>query len=201
MEEKPFSLLGYIGQLILLLLVMMAIKGSVLGSYRIPSESMVPTLQIGDFIFVWHLSYGFRWPWALKTSYRWSDPSRGDIVVFRRPDDPETPVDESADNIVKRVIAVGGDKIEVNRTQVILNDKLVPKENYAIWSDSGLSVPHFGPVTVPKGHVLVLGDNRDLSQDSRFWSNYFLPLENIKGRALMVYFSIPNLSRIGTILR
>ncbi len=202
MEEKPFSLLGYIGQLIVLLLIILVIKSSVVGSYRIPSESMIPTLQIGDFIFVWNLSYGLRLPLLKKTVVSWSSPDRGDIIVFKREDDPATTSDESRDNIVKRVVGLPGDKIEVKRTEVFINDQLIDTEPYAIWSESGRSMNHFGPVTVPKDHVLVLGDNRDRSHDSRFWSGGpFLPIANIKGQAIMVYFSVPNLSRFGTILR
>jgi signal peptidase I len=201
MNENARSLIKNIIHLGILIAIVLCIKGSVLGSYRIPSESMVPTLQIGDFIFVWNLSYGVKYPWAHKSTYQWSNPERGDIVVFRRNDDPSTEVDESADNIVKRVIGLPGESFEVRQTTVFINGQPLTQEPYAIWKDGGRLDGNFGPVTIPARHVIVLGDNRDQSKDSRFWNDPFLPFENIKGKAFFVYFQLTRFSRIGTILR
>lgn len=162
---------------------------------------MLPTLQIGDQIFVWKLSYGFRLMGFQKVFYSFGRPSRGEIVVFTREDDPDTVQDESDTNIIKRVIGLPGESLEVRDTAVYINGEPLT-ESYARWEDGGTADGNFGPVIVPEGKVIVLGDNRDRSKDSRFWTpTPFLPLDNIKGRAFLVYWSWADLSRIGTLIR
>ena len=161
---------------------------------------MKPTLRIGDYILVSKLSYGLRLPFVDEIVYQYAEPKKGDIVVFTRVDDPYT-VDEneSKDNIIKRVIGLPGDEIEVQRNRLYIN-KVLQDESYAVWQKGGDPLGNFGPETVPEDHVLVLGDNRDHSRDSRFWLNPFLPQERLKGRALFVYWSWDELSRIGNII-
>ena len=183
----------------LMLAVVFGIKEMIVGSYRIPSESMVPTLMVGDLLFTWNLSYGVRLPFAFDAFLQWDEPDRNDVVVFRRDDDPNSSENETAINIVKRVIGLPGETIEVRGTTVSINGEKL-KDVAAIWGQGGWA--DFGPVTVPEGHVVVLGDNRDFSKDSRFWLNGpFLPIKNIRGRAFFIYFSFNNFTRIGTIIR
>jgi signal peptidase I len=182
-----------------MLALVFGIKEMIVGSYRIPSESMVPTLMVGDLLFTWNLSYGVRLPFEFDSFWQWDIPSRNDVVVFRRNDDPSTTEDETAINIVKRVIGLPGDTIEVRGTTVFINGSKL-EETRPIWKQGGWA--DFGPVTVPEGHVVVLGDNRDFSKDSRFWGNGpFLPIKNIRGRAFFIYFSFNKFSRIGTVIR
>jgi signal peptidase I len=176
------------------------LKASVIEAFKIPSESMLPTLKVGDQLLVSKFSYGLRIPFKREVLFQYDSPQRGDIVVFTHPDDPSTSEDESDTNIIKRVIGLPGDKIEVRGTKVFINEQYYP-ESYARWVLGGIKEGNFGPVTVPEGHVLLLGDNRDKSRDSRFWDNPFLDMKRIKGRALIIYWSFDDIGRIGTIIR
>jgi signal peptidase I len=188
--------------LAILLIIALSLRASVVEAFKIPSSSMEPTLEIGDQIFVNKLSYGFRPPLFPKPIVRWSIPQRGDIVVFTLPDDPKTTDrDESDTNLIKRVMGLPGDTIEVRGTQVFINDAVYANDSrYARWLSGGQH--NFGPVTVPAGRVLMLGDNRDFSKDSRFWDDPFLDIDRIKGRAFIIYWnSLFSFKRIFTILR
>ncbi|RMD86250.1 MAG: signal peptidase I [Candidatus Dadabacteria bacterium] len=194
--------------LLLFLIIAFILRASFVEAYKIPSGSMIPTLRIGDHILVSKLSYGLRVPYGIGLPFRIKDtmlfqydtPKRGDVVVFTRPDDPNTEEDESAINIIKRVIGLPGDVVEVRGTQVFINGQPLD-EPYARWVENGIPEGNFGPEKVPEGKVLLLGDNRDRSKDSRFWSYPFLDISRIKGRALIVYWSWDSLKRIGTIIR
>ena len=192
--------LSFVKTILLLLALALIIRGTLIEAFKIPSGSMIPTLRIGDHILVSKLSYGLRAPFVDKILFQYASPERGDIVVFTRVDEPYTEENESKDNIIKRVIGIPGDEIEVERNKLFVN-KVLQDESYARWENGGDPIGNFGPVTVPEGHVLVLGDNRDHSRDSRFWANPFLPQERLKGRALIVYWSWDNLGRIGTVLK
>ena len=177
------------------------LKASVVEAFKIPSGSMLPTLQIGDQILVSKFSYGLRIPLRNETIFDFAAPQRGDVVVFTRPDDASTPnEDESSINIIKRVVGLPGDTIEVRGTRVFINNQPY-LEPYARWELGGIREGNFGPDKVPPGHVLLLGDNRDHSRDSRFWDSPFLPINRIKGRALMIYWSWEDLARMGKIIR
>ena len=167
---------------------------------------MIPTLRIGDHILVSKLSYGVRFPYGIGLPFRIKDamifqydtPSRGDVVVFTRPDEIETPYeDESAINIIKRVVGIAGDVIEVKGSHLYVNGEL-QTEPYARWQENGIPEGNFGPEKVPEGYVLLLGDNRDHSRDSRFWSYPFLEVSRIKGKAFLIYWSWDNLKRTFT---
>ena len=190
--------------LIQVVVVVLFIRWSLLEPFKIPSTSMVPTLEVGDHILVNKLSYGI-WlplPFMKKAAYLYSQPKRGDVVVFTRVDDPETSEDESKNNIIKRVIGLPGEKLEVLGTKVLINDKPLD-EAWGRWVLGGKQ--DFKPVIVPEGHILLLGDNRDQSLDSRYWSDPFLPLERVKGRAFIIYWnseiSWRNLKRVLSIIR
>lgn len=192
---------SFIKTLIVLVAIAFCLRISVIEAFKIPSGSMIPTLLIGDHILVSKLSYGLRLPFFTNTVYEFSQPKRGDIVVFTRPDDPATDdQDESSINLIKRVIGLPGDRIEVRRTKVLVNNQEYD-EPYARWELGGEANGIFGPV--PEHHVLLMGDNRDHSKDSRFWDYPYLDMSRIKGRALIIYWAWgwDNLRRIGTILK
>jgi signal peptidase I len=161
---------------------------------------MYPTLKEGDHILVSKISYGFRLPLMTHSVFGYAEPKRGDIVVFTRPDDPHSPEDDSAINIIKRVVALPGETVEVRDTKVFINGVAID-EQYARWDWQRSFDSNFGPIQVPAGSVLLLGDNRDHSRDSRFWSEPFLDISRIQGRALFIYWSWAGLSRIGTVLK
>ncbi len=199
-ESKPQGISETVKSLALLVFVALMLRGTVVEAFKIPSSSMEPTLQIGDHIFVNKLSYGLRMLGVTDMLYRWGTPDRGDIVVFTRPDDPATPEDESETNLIKRVIGLPGDRLEVRGTEVMINDHLYTEDSrYARWVHGGIAP--FGPVTVPEGRVILLGDNRDQSRDSRFWNDPFLPVERIKGRAFFIWWnSLFQFRRMFTVL-
>jgi len=163
----------------------------VVQAFQIPTGSMEPTLLVGDFLLVNKLVYSNP-PTALdKAILPRRDIRRKDIVVFKFPEDLKK-------DYVKRVIGLEGEKLEIKEKQVYINDQPIV-ESYKVHNDSRVFTKNgyyhyddairdnFGPVVVPKGHCFVMGDNRDNSEDSRFWS--FLPLDNIKGKPWVIYFS------------
>ena len=163
----------------------------VVQAFQIPTGSMEPTLLIGDFLLVNKLVYSAP-PTALeRTILPRRDIRRQDIVVFKYPK-------ELNKDFVKRVIALEGEKIEVKDKQVFINDQPLA-ESYKVHNDTQVFTKdgyyhyddairdNFGPVVVPPGHCFVMGDNRDNSMDSRYWS--FLPLGYIKGKPWVIYFS------------
>ena len=193
------EVISFLKTLVAFLIAAIILRASVVEAFKIPSGSMIPTLHIGDHILVSKFSYGIRLPFVTYTALQYSQPKRGDIVVFTRPDDPSTLEDESAINIIKRVIGLPGETVEVRDTRVFINNEILD-EPYARWQEGGLREGNFGPEVVPPGKVFLLGDNRDHSKDSRFWSDPFLDVGRIKGRALIIYWSWDSMSRIGKIL-
>ena len=203
------ELASFFRTLFLFLLLAFFLRATVVEAYKIPSGSMIPTLRIGDHILVNKLSYGIRIPYGIGLPFRIKDamvfqydsPERGDVVVFTRPDDPLTPdEDESAINIIKRVVGVAGDSIQVKGSHLYVNGEL-QNEDYARWQENGIPEGNFGPEKVPDGHVLLLGDNRDHSRDSRFWPYPFLEISRIKGKAFLIYWSWDNLKRMFSVIR
>lgn len=195
------EVVSFFKTLVIFLAAALFLRASVVEAFKIPSGSMIPTLRIGDHILVSKLSYGVRLPFTTNSAYVFSQPQRGDIVVFTRPDEDVTPLeDESEINIIKRVVGLPGDTVEVRDTKLYINNQPIDEE-YARWEEGGIREGNFGPERVPEGHVFLLGDNRDHSRDSRFWQQPFLPIERVKGRAMIIYWSWDNLGRIGTILR
>lgn len=219
-NSKLTEVISFIRSIIVFIAIVLLLRGTVVEAFKIPSGSMKPTLQILDRILVTKFSYGLRLPFFTHTLVQYSTPKRGDVVVFTRPDDLRTPdKDESEDNIVKRTIGVAGDTVLVKDTQVFVNGELL-REPYARWERGGGEEGNFGPVTVPEGHVFLLGDNRDDSKDSRFWPKCdvdglepgfppcdegntpspFLEVSRVKGKAIIIYWSTNDLSRIGTLI-
>ncbi len=171
-------------------------------AFKIPSGSMLPTLEIGDHLLVNKLLYGLRVPLSGQRFFDYFEPERGDIIVFVFPEDPSK-------DFIKRVVGLPGDTIEIRKKQLFRNGVPVDvvEEPYARWVRPLEPGPRdqFGPVTVPEGHVFVMGDNRDQSYDSRFWG--FVPYENIKGKAFVIYWSWdsdhtwPRFGRIGNAVK
>jgi signal peptidase I len=123
-------------------------------------------------------------------------------VVFTLPDDPTTlDTDESDINLIKRVIGLPGDIVQVKGTTLYINGEKQEHDNdHAQWLEGGNK--DFGPIKIPEGKVLMLGDNRDHSRDSRYWSDPFLDIDRIKGRAFVIYWSSAyHFERIFNIIR
>lgn len=194
------EVLSFLKTLIIFLCIAFFLRAAIVEAFKIPSSSMVPTLRIDDHILVSKFAYGFRIPLKSEMLYQYRNPERGDVVVFTLPDDPNTPDDETYTNIIKRVIGLPGDMIQVAGTKLLINNQEY-REEYARWEQNGIPEGNFGPKVVPEGHVLLLGDNRDHSRDSRFWDDPFLDMKRIKGKAFIIYWSWDNLRRIGNIIR
>lgn len=194
------EILSFIRTLLIIVIAAGFLRATVIEAFKIPSASMKPTLLVGDRIFVWKFAYGLRLPFVRKTPWQYAEPKRGDVVVFTREDDPATDEDESDPNIIKRVIGVPGDTVEVRGTRLFVNQQL-QEELYARYEDGGIREGNFGPEQVPPGHIFLLGDNRDRSRDSRFWENsHYLPIENVKGKAFIIYWSWEDFGRIGSVI-
>ena len=173
--------------IIVAVVLALAIRTFVVQAFKIPSGSMEPTLLIGDHILVNKFIYGFSIPFIDKKFLPFKKPGRGDVVVFIYPSD------ESKD-FIKRVIAVGGDTVEVRRKKIFINGRPVddPHAHYAdsqIFSESDPAGQrdNMKPVTVPPDHIFVMGDNRDRSLDSRFWG--FVDINKVRGKAFIIYWS------------
>lgn len=212
------ELLDFIKTLVIAaFLAFFVIRGFIFEPYRIPSTSMVPTLKIGDFLFVGKWSYGSRFPF---TDYFFNtiDPKRGDIAVFKMESNlPGSFFGFGSTMFIKRVMALPGDTIEYRDKQVLINGNPLPLEYAGDYTDyrgvllrlytetltngsthltaqnqfvPGIDVP---PVTVPEDMFVMMGDNRDNSRDSRFWVEGtwgFVPRENLIGKAQLIFFSL-----------
>jgi signal peptidase I len=173
--------------LVVAFVIAMFIRAFILQAYRIPSSSMEDTLLKGDHILATKFTYGLTMPFTTKKIWG-SDkiPARGDVIIFTFPMNHDM-------DFVKRVIGLPGDVIEIKDKKVFLNGKRfeIPNEKYtdpfSINIGTNKVRDFFGPITVNPGHVFVMGDNRDQSYDSRFWGQ--VPIENIKGKAFIIYFS------------
>ena len=167
----------------LALLIALAVRSSVVQAFWVPSGSMLPTIQIGDHIFVNKLAYSVRLPLVGTELWRVGDLQRGEVVVFVSPIDPST-------DLIKRVIAVPGDTVEIRDKKVFINGEALP-DGHAHFSDSSISPTghrdNMPPTQVPEGKFFVMGDNRDRSYDSRFWG--FANIADIKGKATFIYWS------------
>jgi signal peptidase I len=166
-------------------LLALFIRTFLVQAFKIPSGSMLETLQIGDHILVNKLRYGIRMPFLGKRVIAFSDPRRGDIIVFVYPVDPSK-------DFIKRVIGEPGDVIEVKHKKVFVNGTQLedPWGQFVEGSGEGSRLAprdNFGPATVPPDQVFVMGDNRDRSYDSRFWG--FVPLDDVRGKAFVIYWS------------
>ncbi|HJX34388.1 MAG TPA: signal peptidase I [Desulfatiglandales bacterium] len=204
----------YAEALAIAILLALFIRTFIVQAFKIPSGSMKPTLIIGDHLLVNKFIYGIRIPIVDRFLIQFKKPKRGDILVFK------WPKDESKD-FIKRVIGIEGDIIEIRNDILYINGQKVLTEYVEKYNDNDISeadryeeylgdkkhyildqyvkYEDFGPITVPENSVFVMGDNRDNSQDSRYWG--FVTLNKIKGKALIIYWSWPSWSRFLNIIR
>ncbi len=205
--EKVPLVFEYSRSLFPVFLIVLLLRSFVFEPFRIPSGSLKPTLQIGDFLLVNKFTYGLRLPVLHNKFLKIGEPQRGDIVVFRWPPNPHI-------DYIKRIIGVPGDKVSYINKQLTINGKPVPQTfvKDATDSDPGkspwpvveksenlLGVKHeiyqrpnvpaydFNDIVVPEGYYFAMGDNRDDSADSRYWG--FVPEKNIVGKASYIWFS------------
>jgi signal peptidase I len=215
---RKSTLREYAESIAVAVLIALFLRAFVVEAFKIPSGSMIPTLQVGDHIFVNKFIYGIRIPWTnIKFGTEYRKPRRGEVIVFIYPREPDK-------DFIKRIVAVEGDTVEVRDHQVIVNGEPVVRgrvgdcrytdfeepigrweqrlcdewaetlpdgSHYQTIYDRGTEMrtpPHWPPVKVPPGSVFVMGDNRDNSHDSRFWGT--VPFELIKGKAMVIWLSM-----------
>jgi len=191
-----------------ILLVVLIIRSFIFEPFRIPSGSMIPTLQVGDFIIVKKYSYGLRFPVLEKKFIEIGKPKRGDVVVFRLPSDPKT-------NYIKRAIGLPGDRIVYRNHHLLINDQSIPltkTDNISRYTEVIDDHEHSiqilyprnvmgdGIYIVPENSYFMMGDNRDNSKDSRFIGS--IPESYLVGEAVRIWMhmdglEIPDWSRIG----
>ena len=184
------------------LILALIIRAYVVQAFKIPSGSMIPTLLIGDHILVNKFIYGTTVPFSDKRILTFTKPIRGDIIVFKYPEDPSR-------DFIKRVIGVEGDVVEEKSKTVYVNGKPLD-EPYTQHTDSSVRASaveprdNFGPYLVPKNKFFVMGDNRDQSYDSRYWG--YVDMTDIKGKACIISWSwnsaktFPRFERIGHLI-
>ncbi len=189
-RKKKSNIRETIEAVVVAFLIALVIRTFVIQAFKIPSGSMIPTLLVGDHILVNKFLLGtpVEIPFTNITLFRMPglrNAQRGDIVVFKYPEDPKR-------DFIKRVIGVGGDVVMAKDKNVYVNGRRLV-EPYTQHVDEEIKPiqfdkrDNFGPVVVPAGAVFVMGDNRDQSYDSRFWG--FVPDSEIKGKAVIIYWS------------
>jgi len=206
MDEQPVefhksTVREYFETIVITAIIALFVTTFVIQAFKIPTGSMKSTLLIGDHLLVNKFVYGIK-PGFLGKLLPYREPERGDVIVFKYPNDPNMAY-------VKRLIGMPGDTVEmIGRTVYINGEKL--DENYVVKKDEDGSIidtvtgdpekkyvlqyfnpdstrAHWGPHTVPEGHYYAMGDNRDNSQDSRYWQ--FIPRDYMLGQPLVIYWS------------
>lgn len=189
--------------IVIVILLFLLVRTFFVQAYKIPSGSMLETLQIGDHILVNKLAYGLKIPFSTKPAWGTTLPERGDIIVFAFPKDARK-------DFIRRVIGLPGDRIEIRNKVLYRNGGPVTNEPCAIHLDPvvypGDRYPrdNYGPSVVPEDMLFVMGDNRDNNDDSRFCG--YVDIRAVKGRAFMIYWSWdseimrPRWGRIGKFL-
>ncbi|MEE9395898.1 MAG: signal peptidase I [Methylococcales bacterium] len=222
-ENEPI-LVEYARSFFPIVLIVLLLRSFLVEPFRIPSGSMMPTLLIGDFILVNKFAFGVRLPVLHTKILETGEPQRGDITVFRFPNDPSV-------DYIKRVIGLPGDRITYFNKKLFINGdpiKQIPIGTYrGVGQGKSMSgvknlvenlrtVEHNilvtpgqpgmeGDYTVPKGHYFVMGDNRDNSNDSRYWGT--VPEKNLVGKAFFIWMNWDwqnkgiDFGRLGTLLK
>jgi signal peptidase I len=195
-EFKKSIAREYFESLVIAVVLALFIRTFVVQAFKIPTGSMEQNLLIGDHLLVNKFVFGATLTPLERTILPMKVLRRLDVIVFKYPEDPER-------DFIKRVIGLPGETVELRNKRVFINGKQLD-EPYVYYLEDPPPIPQemgmsgenvgggdprvqYGPVTVPPGHYFVMGDNRDNSQDSRYWG--FLPRENIKGKALVIYWS------------
>jgi signal peptidase I len=189
MSSKPRSIIReYVEAALWALIITLFLRAFVIQAFRIPSESMKDTLLVGDFLFVNKFEYGPKIPFTHIRLPGLRPPRRGDVIVFQYPRNPRQ-------DFIKRCVATGGETIEIRNKQVIVDGDTL-REPYAIRTDQSIRPPgfeprdNFGPYTLAAGELFMMGDNRDNSNDSRFWGT--VRMDYVKGHAMFIYWSWDN---------
>ena len=219
MEKKNNNFFSNLKSVSLAVFIALLIRSFIAEPFNIPSGSMKPNLLVGDFIFVSKWSYGYSkhsLPFSIPlipNKLFSKNPKRGDIAVFKTPEDNRT-------DYIKRVIGLPGDKIRITNGEIILNNKKILRKKMNDFYDNDLNsslkrirkykeyhselefeildimdggiVDNTKLFEVPEDHFFVMGDNRDNSQDSRFEIVGFIPFENLVGKARFIFFSLEN---------
>jgi signal peptidase I len=223
-QKKEPLLVEYAHSFFPVLFVVMILRSFIVEPFRIPSGSMMPTLLIGDFILVNKFTYGVRLPVANKKIIDVGEPQRGDIVVFRFPQDPSV-------DYIKRIVGLPGDRIAYYNKQVYVNGRVASQTRLGSYVGTGKGSTMTGAIqlneeltgvvhdilirdgqptvqgefTVPPGNYFVMGDNRDNSNDSRYWGT--VPEGNLVGKAFLIWMNWDwdnggvALARLGTTLK
>lgn len=184
-KSKKSTFREYFEAFAIAILLALFIRTFIIQAFKIPSGSMLPTLQIGDHLLVSKFIYGIKLPFNGKTLVPFKSPEQGDVVVFKYPKDRSI-------DYIKRVIGVPGDTIEIKNKKVFINSSPIDDPHAFFQTNSIFRATHsprdnFSAVTVPEGKVFVMGDNRDNSHDSRFWG--FVDQKDILGKAFIIYWS------------
>jgi signal peptidase I len=202
--EKIWEYVKAIGTALILALI---IRSFAVQAFKIPSGSMIPTLLVGDHLLVNKMVYGtpVDIPFTNVTLFHMPGlrhPQRGEIIVFKYPEDPTR-------DFIKRTVAVEGDTIQMIDKKVYVNGKPV-EEPFTQHTDTSLHMgqleprDNFGPYLVPKNKLFMMGDNRDQSYDSRFWG--YVDIKQVRGKAMIIYWSwdsmktFPRFDRIGKLI-
>jgi signal peptidase I len=178
LEFRKSTVREYFESIVITAIIALFATTFVVQAFKIPTGSMEPNLLIGDHLLVNKFIYGLH-SGLLSEILPYKNPKRGDVIVFKYPNSPEVAY-------VKRLIGMPGDKIELIGHTLYINGQVL-KENYTQYIDPESIYAHYGPYEVPPGHYFAMGDNRDNSQDSRFWG--FVPRDYILGKALVIYWS------------
>ncbi len=190
-ELKKSTLREYFESIVIAVILALFIRTFVVQAFKIPTGSMEENLLIGDHLLVNKFVFGPTETGAERTLLPVGEIKRRDVIVFKYPEEPDR-------DFIKRVIGLPGETVEVRDKKVYINGQGLDEQYvHFMPPPAGASEFHevtpfdvrerYGPVTVPANHYFVMGDNRDNSQDSRYWG--FLPRENVKGKALVIYWS------------
>ncbi|MGD9688046.1 MAG: signal peptidase I [Desulfobacter sp.] len=203
-QKKKSAWRENIEAILIAIVIALFIRAFIVQAFKIPSGSMLETLQIGDQILVNKFIYGVKIPFTDgKTLIPVKNPEYNDIVVFKYPEDPSK-------DYIKRVVAVAGDTLEIVNKKLYVNDKVVTDQPWAQYEDSRIlpgqitTRDNLRKIIVPANKLFVMGDNRDNSHDSRFWG--FVDLSEVRGEAMIIYWSWDKahfsvrFNRIGTLL-